>query len=127
MRILLCLLILLIFNSSVSAQYGSRHPNGHWSYPGVEVNPEGITQHLLGSDHRHEVKQSLAGLTIDQQQTLHDLIHINRKTGSVHCVPYIAPYGRSYNPQIKLKPVVNQVKPIAPVLKTVPELALLNI
>jgi len=93
------LIVFLLLIGSASAQYGSKHPNGHWSYPGVETNPAGITQHLL-TDHRHELKQSLNGLTIDQQQTLHDLIHIHRRTHTVHCVPYIPPR----NSQLNLKP-----------------------
>jgi len=109
------LLAFLLLTGVASAQLGSKHPNGHWSYPGVQTNPELITPHLL-SDHRHELKQSLDGLTIDQQQTLHDLIHIKRRSGSVYCVPYIGP--KFLDNSIKLKSVIK------PVVK---ELVLLNI
>lgn len=91
MRILLTLILSLVLTNIATAQYGNKYPNGHWSYPGSATNPESITQHLLGPDHRHELTQSLEGLTIDQQQTLHDLIHIKRRTRSVYNIPYIGP------------------------------------
>lgn len=118
MRTLLTLLIFLLFIGTASAQIGNKYPNGHWSYPGSAMYPEGITQHLLGPDHRHELRQSLNGLSIDEQQTLHDLIHINRRTGTVHCVPYIGP---------KIIESNIQLKPVQPNVKIVPELVLTNI
>lgn len=101
-------IIFLFLTSTASAQYGSQHPNGHWSYPGVQTNPAGITQHLL-NDHRNELRQSLDGLTIDQQQTLHDMIHISR--GGNYYVPYIAPYN-----QTKLREKSQAIKESKPVL-----------
>ena len=118
MRTLFCLLFLLVFVNFASAQSGNKYPNGHWSYPGSVTNPELITSHLLGSDHRHELKQSLNGLSIDEQQTLHDLIHIRRRSGSVYCIPYIGPKWIDNN--IKLRS-------IRPNVKVVSELLLVNI
>ncbi len=116
MKYLISILLVLCLNNFVNAQ------NRHWSYPGSTINPALITKHLL-EDHAHELKQSLEGLTIDQQQTLHDLIHIKRRTNSVYGVPYIAPNKQNLKkPNPVLPSKSNEVK-----IQNISEIRLLNI